>query len=284
MNTQIIYQVDAFTNRPFAGNPAGVCILSEPASEAWMQNVAREMNLSETAFLARQTDVHQEDGLRHSDVFNLRWFTPAVEVDLCGHATLASAHILWETSRLLPGEQARFHTRSGMLTADLRCASNARGNWIEMNFPSKPEQPATVPANFPSVLGAQPKYVGRNQFDYLVEVESEEILRNLKPDFVRLCKLPVRGVIVTCRSDSDEYDFVSRFFAPAVGINEDPVTGSAHCCLACYWGKRLNKTEMTAYQASSRGGVVKVRLAGDRVILSGQAVTVIRGELCNFEE
>jgi predicted PhzF superfamily epimerase YddE/YHI9 len=198
-------------------------------------------------------------------------------VDLCGHATLASAHILWETGRLLPDQQARFHTRSGMLTADLR------GAWIEMNFPSKPEQPATIPIDFPSVLGAQPKYVGRNQFDYLVEVENEVVLRSMKPDFVRLAKMPVRGVIVTCLpSDTDQYDFISRFFAPAVGINEDPVTGSAHACLGWFWGKRLGKTEMTAYQASARGGIVKVRLAGDRVFLSGQAVTVLRGEILSI--
>jgi len=266
---QPIYQVDAFTDKLFAGNPAGVCILAKKASEEWMKGVAREMNLSETAFL-----LPQDDSSKDHVWYNLRWFTPLTEVDLCGHATLASAHILWETGRLLPDQQARFHTRSGMLTAD------RRGDWIEMNFPSKPEQPATIPIDFPAILGAQPKYVGRNQFDYLVEVENEAVLRDLKPDFARLAKMPVRGVIVTCLPDDPEkFDFVSRFFAPAVGVNEDPVTGSAHACLGWFWGKRLGKTEMIAYQASARGGVVKVRLAGDRVFLSGQAVTVLRGEI-----
>jgi PhzF family phenazine biosynthesis protein len=272
---QPIYQVDAFTDKPFSGNPAGVCILPKKTSEEWMKAVAREMNLSETAFLLPQEDTSKETQAGKGQLwFNLRWFTPVTEVDLCGHATLASAHILWETGRLLPDQQARFHTRSGMLTADLR------GQWIEMNFPSKPEQPATIPIDFPLVLGVQPKYVGRNQFDYLVEVENEAILRDMKPDFIRLAKMPVRGVIVTCLpSDPEKYDFISRFFAPSVGVNEDPVTGSAHACLGWFWGKRLGKTEMTAYQASERGGVVKVRLAGDRVFLSGQAVTVVRGEI-----
>jgi predicted PhzF superfamily epimerase YddE/YHI9 len=272
---QPVYQVDAFTDKPFSGNPAGVCILTKKVSEDWMKKVAREINLSETAFLLPQEDKAKDQAVGTEQVwFNLRWFTPMTEVDLCGHATLASAHILWETGRLLPGQQARFHTRSGMLTAD------QRGDWIEMNFPSKPEQPATIPIDFPVILGARPKYVGRNQFDYLVEVDNEAVLRGLDPDFVRLAKLPVRGVIVTCLpEDPEQFDFISRFFAPAVGVNEDPVTGSAHACLGWFWGKRLGKTEMTAYQASERGGVVKVRLAGDRVFLSGQAVTVIRGEI-----
>lgn len=267
--TLLMYQVDAFTDKPFSGNPAGVCILQKKVTEEWMKNMAREMNLSETAFL-----LPQDEGSKDRLWFNLRWFTPVTEVDLCGHATLASAHVLWETGRILPDQQARFHTRSGMLTAD------RRGDWIEMNFPSKPEQPATIPVDFPAILGVTPKYVGRNQFDYLVEVENETILRALKPDFQRLATMPVRGTIVTCLSDDPEkFDFVSRFFAPAVGVNEDPVTGSAHTCLGWFWGKRLGKTEMTGYQASARGGVVKVRLAGDRVFLSGQAVTVIRGEV-----
>ncbi len=289
---QPIYQVDAFTDKPFSGNPAGVCILPKKVSEESMKAVAREMNCSETAFLLQVEEAGQENkpdkdrmaedtqvgkitqAGKGKTVFSLRWFTPTTEVDLCGHATLASAHILWETGRLLPNQQARFHTRSGMITAD------QREDWIEMNFPSKPEQPATIPIDFPSVLGAQPKYVGRNQFDYLVEVDNEDVLRGMKPDFFRLAKMPVRGVIVTCLpAEPEKYDFVSRFFAPAVGVNEDPVTGSAHACLGWFWGKRLGKTEMTAYQASARGGVVKVRLAGDRVFLSGQAVTVIRGEI-----
>lgn len=227
-----------------------------------MQNVAREMNLSETAFLYRK-----EDG------FDLRWFTPAVEVDLCGHATLASAHILWETGHLKQDEQARFFTRSGLLTAE------RKGSLIEMNFPAKPEEQADVPAEMLQALGVSAKYVGRNQFDYLVEVDSEEVVRNIQPDFTLLAKVPVRGVIVTSRSDWGEYDFVSRFFAPQVGVNEDPVTGSAHCCLAPFWSGRLQKSEMVGYQASARGGVLHVRVNGDRVYLGGQAVTVLRGEL-----
>jgi PhzF family phenazine biosynthesis protein len=257
-----IVQVDAFTDKPFAGNPAAVCVLPEPADERWMQDVAREMNLSETAFLHRQ-----------GDGFNLRWFTPAVEVDLCGHATLASAHVLWEDGHLKPGEPARFYTRSGLLTAA------RKGNWIEMDFPAKPEEPATPPPNLIEALGVTPKYVGKNQFDYLVEVESEEIVRRMKPNFTLLETIPLRGVIVTSLATSQGYDFVSRFFAPAAGVNEDPVTGSAHCCLGPFWNKRLNKNEFVAYQASARGGAVRVRVSGDRVYLGGQAVTVLRGEL-----
>jgi PhzF family phenazine biosynthesis protein len=260
--SQTIYQVDAFTDRPFAGNPAGVCILPAPAGESWMQAVASEMNLSETAFLVRQTDGYQ-----------LRWFTPAVEVELCGHATLASAHILFETGLLKPGEQARFHTLSGLLTA-------ARaGSWIEMDFPATPEQPASAPDDLAEALGVKARYVGKSLFDYLVEVDDEATVRGLTPDIGRLGQVAARGVIVTARSASPEYDFVSRFFAPAAGVPEDPVTGSAHCCLAPFWAARLGKTEMVGFQASRRGGVVRVRLAGERVLLGGQAVTVLVGQL-----
>lgn len=257
-----IVQVDAFTAKPFAGNPAAVCVLPSAREASWMQNVAREMNLSETAFLVRE-----------ADGYNLRWFTPVTEVDLCGHATLASAHVLWECGHLKPDQQARFHTRSGLLT------SGKRGDWIEMDFPVKAEEPADPPARLGEALGAPLKYVGRNTFDYLVEVDSESTLRSLKPNFSLLSQIPVRGVIVTARSESNGYDFMSRFFAPASGVDEDPVTGSAHCCLAPYWAKHLGKTEFMAYQASPRGGVLRVRLNGDRVLLGGQAVTVLRGEL-----
>jgi PhzF family phenazine biosynthesis protein len=261
---QTIYQVDSFTNKPFAGNPAGVCILPEERDARWMQDVAKEMNVSETAFL-----------LKGDDGYNLRWFTPAVEVELCGHATLASAHILWETGLLKPGEQARFHTLSGLLTAD------RRGDWYEMDFPVKSETPVEIPASLVEALGAgvAVKNITANQFDFLVEVASESIVREMQPDFTRLSKLPVRGVIVTSRADAGDYDFVSRFFAPAVGVNEDPVTGSAHCFLSPYWSERLGRNELVGYQASARGGVVKVRLDGDRVHLGGQAVTMLRGEL-----
>jgi PhzF family phenazine biosynthesis protein len=259
---QMITQVDAFTDKPFAGNPAGVCILPEARDETWMRNVAREMNLSETAFLVKQ-----------ADGYDLRWFTPAVEVELCGHATLASAHVLWEEGHLKPAEQARFHTKSGLLTAD------RKGGWIEMDFPAVPEHPSEPPTGLAEVLGITWTHLGKNKFDYLVEVDSEEVVRAVKPDFAELAELPVRGLIVTSRASTPGFDFVSRFFAPGSGVDEDPVTGSAHCCLGPYWQKRLNKTEFLAYQASARGGVVRVKVAGDRVKLGGQAVTVLRGEL-----
>lgn len=257
-----LYQIDAFTAEPFRGNPAAVCILDKVRTAEWMQRVAAEMNLSETAFL-----------LRRDDGFALRWFTPTIEVDLCGHATLASAHALWhherESDALL-----RFHTKSGELTA-------ARdGEWIELDFPVKPEERSDAPAELLESLGvANPVYVGRNKFDYIVEVESEETLRALAPDHARLRHIPVRGVMVTSRSANNDYDFVSRFFAPGSGVAEDPVTGSSHCCLAPYWASRLGKNEMVAYQASARGGVVRVRLEGDRVKLGGRAVTIFSGEL-----
>ena len=260
---QTIFQVDAFTDRPFAGNPAGVCVLPEPRSEQWMQNVASEMNLSETAFLLKQ-----EDG------FQLRWFTPAAEVDLCGHATLASSHILWETGYLQPHEQARFHTLSGLLTAD-----RLDDNSIELDFPANPEQPTDAPPHLLEALGVQAQYVGVNVFDYLVEVDTEETLRNMRPNITLLTQVPVRGVMVTSRASTPGYDFVSRFFAPRVGVNEDPVTGSAHCCLTPYWSKRLGKNALLAYQASARGGILRVRLSGDRVKIAGQAVTTLHGEL-----
>lgn len=260
-----IYQVDAFTNKPFAGNPAAVCILPEPADAQWMQQVAMEMNLSETAFLHKQ-----------KDGFSLRWFTPAVEVDLCGHATLASAHILWEIGHLQANEQARFFTRSGLLTAE------RKGDWIEMDFPAKLAEQTDAPANLLQALGIsaqQTQYIGKNVYDYLVEVASEDIVRSIQPDFTLLSSVQARGVIVTSRGSTPGYDFVSRFFAPLVGVNEDPVTGSAHCCLTPYWSQKLGKREMVAYQASPRGGILRVRASGDRVQLGGQAVTVLRGEL-----
>jgi PhzF family phenazine biosynthesis protein len=260
--SQKIFQVDAFTKKPYTGNPAAVCILQDKVEEKWMQGVALEMNLSETAFL-----VQQEDG------FNLRWFTPAIEVELCGHATLASAHILYEENYLKPEEIAKFHTQSGLLTA------KNIDPWIEMDFPAKPEQPTAPPQRLIEALGIMPIYVGQNQFDYLVVVESEQFVRDMSPDFSLLKSLPIRGVIVTSLSELPEYDFVSRFFAPAAGINEDPVTGSAHCCLGPYWSKQLGITDLTAFQASQRGGVVKVSVSEDRVLLRGEAVTIMQGEL-----
>src|SRR5512132_4121413 len=258
-----IAQVDAFTAEPFRGNPAGVCVLGEERDAAWMQRVAFEMNLAETAFLRPRSDGD----------YDLRWFTPAVEVDLCGHATLASAHVLWESGRLTAGEPARFHTRSGLLTAE------RRGDWIELDFPATPDDEVEPPPGLLESLGGRARYVGRSPFDYVVELDSEEAVALLRPDFGRLARLSARGVIATARSASADFDFVSRFFAPASGIDEDPVTGSAHCCLAPFWSRRLGKDTFVARQISARGGVLRVRLAGDRVILGGQAVTVLHGDL-----
>lgn len=257
-----IFTVDAFTAAPFAGNPAAVCPLEAPAEEAWMKNVAAEMNLSETAFFWPE-----------GDGFRLRWFTPKVEVALCGHATLASAHVLWETKRLAAECPARFHTQSGLLTATRLDGA------IQLDFPAKKLEAAEPPDGLFEALGAEGIYVGKNVLDYLVELKSEAIVRALQPDIARLKNFPVRGVIVTARSDDPQFDFVSRFFAPAAGVNEDPVTGSAHCALGPYWGMKLQKDELVGFQASSRGGVVRVRLAGDRVLMSGNAVTILHGQL-----
>ncbi|MGE0494888.1 MAG: PhzF family phenazine biosynthesis protein [Vulcanimicrobiota bacterium] len=254
-----IYQVDAFTDRPFRGNPAAVCVLEQPAEPGWMQSLALEMNLSETAFVHREGDGYQ-----------IRWFTPTAEVALCGHATLASAHVLWHE---LGGEgPLTFGSLSGPLGA------TRQADWIELDFPAKLESACQPPAGLLEALGAEPVYVGRNQFDYLVELASEEAVRELAPDLGALARVEARGVIVTARGQA-EVDFVSRFFAPAVGVPEDPVTGSAHCCLGPFWASRLDKQRLLAYQASSRGGVVRVTVRGQRVGLAGQAVTVMVAEL-----
>jgi PhzF family phenazine biosynthesis protein len=255
-------QVDAFADGPFTGNPAAVCVLPGPRDEAWMQQVAREMNLSETAFLVAR-----------ADGFDLRWFTPAIEVALCGHATLASAHALWEEGHLPTDAVARFHTKSGLLSA------SRDGEWIELDFPATPAAPAEAPEGLSDALGAPACFVGRSRFDYLVELESEAAVRDLQPDHARLRALPVRGVMVTSRASTPGWDFVSRFFAPGSGIDEDPVTGSAHCCLTPFWAARLGRTSLVARQLSARGGTLLVRLDGDRVRLRGRAVTVLRGEL-----
>jgi PhzF family phenazine biosynthesis protein len=262
MSRQPIVQVDAFTDRPFAGNPAAVCLLSSPADPAWMQHVAKEMNLAETAFL-----VPRADG------YDLRWFTPTTEVDLCGHATLASAHVLWEDRHLGPGDEARFHTRSGVLRA------TRAPDLIWLDFPATPPQPVDGFAELERAIGRPARYVGRTAFDYLVELDSDSMVRELSPDLIALSRLSSRGIIVTAASSTRDYDFVSRFFAPAAGVPEDPVTGSAHCGLGPFWAARLRKKELIGYQASERGGSVTVRVDGDRVRLGGQAVTVLRGEL-----
>jgi PhzF family phenazine biosynthesis protein len=259
---QRIVQVDAFTDRPFCGNPAAVCVLDGEPEEWWMQDVAREMNLSETAFL-----------LAHDDGFDLRWFTPTVEVDLCGHATLAAAHVLWEDGHLGPGEIARFHTQSGVLEA------RRQDEWIEMDFPAEVADLVEAPAALSVALGTTPVSVRRNRLDLLVEVDSEKTLRTLRPEFARIREIDARGVIVTAPAISHRFDFVSRFFAPRIGVDEDAATGSAHCALAPFWSERLGRASLTGYQVSARGGVVRTRLEGQRVFLSGQAVTVLRGEL-----
>lgn len=262
MPTIPLYQVDAFADRPFVGNPAEVCLLDHLRSDAWMQSLAAEMKHSETAFL-----------LPDNDGYNLRWFTPGAEVDLCGHATLASAHILFATNRVEQNGEIRFSTRSGKLTARLN------DGWIELNFPVTLATPAPAPEGMLAALGiSQPLYIGKNGYDYLIEVADESIVRNLKPDFRSLSAIPNRGVIVTARGSRD-YDFMSRFFAPHIGVDEDPVTGSAHCTLTPYWSAKLGKIAFTAYQASERGGFLRVQLAGDRVFLAGQAVTIYEAKL-----
>jgi PhzF family phenazine biosynthesis protein len=259
-----LVQIDAFADAPFRGNPAAVCILPAARDEAWMADVAREMNLSETAFLVRRPD----------GSFDLRWFTPAVEVALCGHATLASAHALWERGLLGQGEPARFHTKSGLLTA----ARGADG-LIDLDFPARPTSPIPAPEGLAEAIGEPLVHVSKSADQVLCEVSSEAVVRRVKPDLAYVATLPVRGVIVTARAEPGAFDFVSRYFAPAAGVPEDPVTGSAHCCLAPYWSARLGKNEMFGYQASARGGTVRVRHQDDRVILGGRAVTIFTAEL-----
>jgi PhzF family phenazine biosynthesis protein len=260
--TQPIVQVDAFTSTAFSGNPAGVCVLERPQDTAWMQLVAREMNVAETAFLEPRSDAD----------FDLRWFTPTVEVDLCGHATLASAHVLWESQRV-SAAAIRFHTRSGVLTA------SRRDGWIDLDFPATPDEPVAAPPGLLEALGVSARYVGRSRFDFLVEVDDEPAVAAVQPDFRKLAAIDARGAIVTSRASTAGVDFVSRYFAPAFGVDEDPATGSTHCCLGPFWSARLGKREFVAHQLSTRRGVLHVAVDGDRVRLSGQALTVLRGEL-----
>lgn len=262
---QSIVQVDSFTDTPFAGNPAGVCILAQAASEAWMQSVAAEMNLAETAFIVRRAS---------GDGFDLRWFTPAVEVALCGHATLASAKVLWADGHVPASEPIVFHTRE---SGQLVCTK--RGELIEMDFPATPVTVGEAPAGLAEALGCAIVAAGRNDYDMLVEAADEATVRGLTPDQRALKQLGVRGVIVTAAATTGEYDFISRFFAPGAGIDEDPVTGSAHCTLAPWWSGKLGRLKLIGYQASQRGGVVHVEHRGERVRLAGPAVIVMRGEL-----
>jgi PhzF family phenazine biosynthesis protein len=258
-----IYHVDAFAKRSGEGNPAAICFPGGEQSSSWMQTVAAEMNLSETAFVREIQNGYE-----------LRWFTPAIEVDLCGHATLAAAHVMWTEGMVASGEPITFHTRGGVL----RCRQSLE--FIEMDFPATPPESVEAPEGLLSVLGIHPLFVGRSKYDKLLVVAAERVVRSLDPDFHALSRISgMRGVIVSSRSDDPAFDFVSRYFAPAAGINEDPVTGSAHCCLGPYWSAQLGKPMMTGFQASRRGGVVRVRMDGGRVVLGGTAVTVVRGEL-----
>jgi predicted PhzF superfamily epimerase YddE/YHI9 len=258
----VVHQIDAFTEKAFGGNPAVACLLEVAPDTDWMQAVAREMNLSETAFVMRRKDGD----------WSLRWFTPGAEVDLCGHATLASAHFLWDLALIAPDEPARFHTRSGILT----CVRE--DEWIAKDFPALPTEAATNPDGLAEALGASPIAVWRSTWDILAEFATAQEVQDLNPDFRALLPFAERDVLVTAPGDGT-YDFVSRFFAPVHRINEDPVTGSTHCILAPFWGDRLGKSQMLAFQASPRGGILKVRANGDRVNLSGKAVTVMTGTL-----
>jgi PhzF family phenazine biosynthesis protein len=263
--TTPIFHVDAFAEKPFEGNPAAVCLLGEERPGSWMQAVASEMNLSATAFV-RQVDRGYE----------LRWFTPAAEIALCGHGTLAAAHVMWAENVVGRAEPLRFQTKSGILTCE------HTGDIIELDFPATPPTEAVPPPGLFDALHVEPGFAGKSRFDYFVMVESEEIVRSLTPDLHALRGIPgIRGVIVTSTSRNPRYDFVSRFFAPGAGIDEDPVTGSAHCSLAPFWSERLGKSAMTAFQASKRGGTVRVRVNGDRVVLGGKATGILRGELAD---
>ncbi|GAA4429734.1 PhzF family phenazine biosynthesis isomerase [Bremerella cremea] len=261
--THLLYQVDSFTQVPFSGNPAAVCWLDQPEDDHWMQQVAAEMNLSETAFV-----YPEQDSLR------LRWFTPAVEVELCGHATLATAHMLWQTKRMPDGKPIEFESLSGTLTA------TPVGQAIELDFPIAPAH-ETVPVDglLESLGLGEVLFCGKNQYDWLIEIASPQAIRQLQPNFSLLRPLDARGVMVTAQSYDTKYDFISRFFAPAAGIDEDPVTGSAHCVLGAYWSQKLGKSKLAAYQASARGGELEVEIRNDRALLRGHAVTVAKLEL-----
>jgi len=261
--SQEIIQVDAFTDKAFSGNPAGVCIMEKAAEAQWMQNVAKEMNLSETAFLYPGKKEHE---------YNLRWFTPVVEVDLCGHATLATSHILFTDDHVPKDKTITFQSKSGPLRA------TTDNGWISLDFPALRVTKDKPAKGLIDALQVDPLFIGRSHFDYLIEVATVKEVTSLKPDFSMLGTVRARGIVITARSDND-FDFISRVFAPAVGIDEDPVTGSAHCLLGPYWSEKLGKDELVGFQASTRGGIVKMRMHGDRVSLSGQAVTTMRGTL-----
>lgn len=257
-----IFQVDSFTSEPFKGNPAAVCILKEEKDDNWMQNVAKEMNLSETAFI-----------YKYRDGYNLKWFTPACEIDLCGHATLATAHILWEAKYEEKESEIKFYSNSGLLIA------KSVSGMIRLDFPLLDITKEEVPVELIDALKIKPTFTGTSGPNFFIEVETEKEVYSLMPDFNSIAKLDKQGVIVTSKSNNNTYDIISRYFAPKEEINEDPVTGSAHCSLANYWMKKLNKNYIKAYQASERGGRIDVEINGDRVYLYGNAITIFRGEL-----
>ncbi len=282
MQSVRLLQIDAFTAEPFRGNPAAVCLLNESAAEGWMQAVAAEMNLSETAFVVP----------RGPDEFGIRWFTPLTEVPLCGHATLASAHALWVEGIVADSHAITFHARSGRLSA---CRER---DWIVLDFPALVARETSAPAGLAAALGARPVGAYRNAHEtWLLELEDGATVRELRPDFAGLKRIGAGHCIVTAAGDArggnatagraagssagaaGACDFVSRFFAPAFGIDEDPVTGSAHCTLAPFWAERLGRPELVGHQVSRRGGVIKVRVKGDRVEILGQALTVLEGTL-----
>jgi PhzF family phenazine biosynthesis protein len=256
-----LFVVDAFASAPFTGNPAAVCLLDAAADAPWMQALAAEMNLSETAFPRRRADGD----------WNLRWFSPTTEVELCGHATLATAHVLWETARVGRGTAVRFHTLSGLLSAA------PRDDLIEIDLPTDPIRPVDIPEDLVAALGATPRVVRRGRIGWFAELDDEDAVRALRPDFRAL--EPFGSAVVTAAASNSDFDFVSRYFLPGYGIDEDPVTGSAHCALGPYWAERLGRDELVGHQVSARGGVVAVRVVGDRTVLGGRAVTVLAGSL-----
>jgi PhzF family phenazine biosynthesis protein len=257
-----LFWVDAFTDRPLAGNPAAVCLLDGPREDAWMQGLAREMGLSETAYL-----------LQEGDVLRLRWFTPTIEMNLCGHATLATAHVLWEAGRLPPEAAVPFQTLSGTLTC------RRTDGWIEMDFPAEPAEAVEPPRGLLDGLGLRPVWTGRSRLDFVAELSDEQAVRTLVPDLGAIGTVNARSVLVTAPATTPGFDFVVRCFAPQSGIAEDPATGSAQCTLAPYWAERLGREELVSYQASARGAVLRARPRAGRVTIAGQAVTVFRGEL-----
>lgn len=263
MNKKTIYQVDAFTDEPFKGNPAGVMIIDESITDEWMQNMAAEMNLSETAFI-----------IPSGNDFRIRYFTPTAEVPLCGHATLASAHVIFKTGLRNENDVINFKAKGG----DLKISKQA--DWIVMNFPKYPLTKIAVPANFNETIGFEPIEGYSSIYNWIVAVAGTEAeIRNAEPDFERMTADGLGHLMITAKSDSDIAGFVVRCFAPALGINEDPVTGSAHCALTPLWAEKLGKTEMDSMQVSKRTGKLKVKLVGDRVEIKGNAVTVFVAEL-----